>query len=143
MQVESLDHLFSLLWQKIDPETGKTVSQHENLTSLRDFSDKTRVQRQESSLLLQLFMDRRSAIKSSSYDTLLKSIAANQAKGTGSAVPIVPQMHLEEAEQAELPDKERLQDIVTYDLVPELESYMLAIDKRLHQSLDEFDDSMG
>ena len=36
-----------------------------------------------------------------------------------------------------MPDAERVQEIVTYDLVPELESYLHEIGKRLHSSLDE------
>ena len=71
---------------------------------------------------------------------MLKVIAANQAKGNGTTPPIVEMMQLEETE---LPEKERLQDIVTYDVVPEIESYMHAIDKRLHSSLDDFEDTLG
>ena len=71
---------------------------------------------------------------------MLKVIAANQAKGNGTTPPLVEMMQLEDTE---MPDKERLQDIVTYDVVPEIESYMHAIDKRLHSSLDDFEDTLG
>ena len=85
-------------------------------------------------MLLQLFMDRRSAIKQQSYDTMLKLIAANQAKGGSSGLPIVQEMRLEDGD---LPDADRVQEVVTYDIVPEIESYLHAIGKRLHSSLDE------
>ena len=55
-------------------------------------------------------------------------------------MPLVEIMQLEEGD---LPDKEKLHDIVTYDIVPEIESYMHAIDKRLHSSLDDYDDTLG
>ena len=67
-QVESVEHLFQLIWQKIDPETGKTRSQEENITQLKEYAGKMKQSRQESTLLLQLFMDRRPHIKWQSYD---------------------------------------------------------------------------
>ena len=33
--------------------------------------------------------------------------------------------------------------MLTKEVVPELESYIDAIDRRLHRSLDQFDDAMG
>ena len=63
MQPESLDHLFSLIKQKVDPETGKSRTQDENIEQLKEYSRKMKEARQESSLLLQLFMDRRDHIK--------------------------------------------------------------------------------
>ena len=43
---------------------------------------------------------------------------------------------------SDLPDAAKLQDIVTYDVVPELESYLLEISKTLHGSLDATEDHM-
>ena len=50
-------------------------------------------------------MDRRSAIKQQSYDMMLKIIAANQAKGGSSGLPIVQEMRLEDGD---LPDADRV-----------------------------------
>ena len=40
-----------------------------------------------------------------------------------------------------MPDLSKLQDMVTYDIVPELESYLHSIGKRLHTSLDGLEES--
>ena len=62
-------------------------------------------------------------------------ISAKQAKGNNAAgAPIVQEMQLTDGD---LPDSTHIQDIVTYDVVPELESYLLEISKQLHSSLDE------
>ena len=42
-----------------------------------------------------------------------------------------------------MPDLSRLQDIVTYDIVPELESYLHTISKSLHSSLDQREESVA
>lgn len=59
MPVESADHLFSLVWQKVDPDTGKSRAQEETIRQLKEYSQKMKGARSESSLLLQLFMDRK------------------------------------------------------------------------------------
>mmetsp|Transcript_12841 Transcript_12841/g.17287 ORF Transcript_12841/g.17287 Transcript_12841/m.17287 type:complete len:141 (+) Transcript_12841:184-606(+) len=45
-------------------------------------------------------------------------------------------------EDSEMPEPERVQEVVTYDIVPELESYLNSIGKRLHSSMDENDEMM-
>ena len=40
-------------------------------------------------------------------------------------------------EDGEAPDANRVQDMVTYDIVPELESYLHSIGKQLHGSIEE------
>lgn len=39
----------------------------------------------------------------------------------------------------DLPSGERLKDLITYDVVPEIESYLLEVGKRLHISVDASD----
>ena len=87
--------------------------------------------RSESGLLFQLFMDRKQHIKQQSYDELLLLVARNQAKGAS-----IQNEQSEAAGQimtlddgSEVPSDERLQDMVTYDIVPEIESYLHSIRK--------------
>ena len=42
-----------------------------------------------------------------------------------------------ELEDPELADASRIQNLVTYDIVPEIELYLYSVCKRLHSSLDE------
>jgi len=46
-------------------------------------------------------------------------------------------------EDPELGDTTRIQDMVTYDIVPEIELYLHSISKRLHSSLDDQKEMMG
>ena len=87
--------------------------------------------RSESGLLFQLFMDRKQHIKQQSYDELLLLVARNQAKGASiqneQSEAAGQIMTLEDG--GEVPSDERLQDMVTYDIVPEIESYLHGIRK--------------
>ena len=60
----------------------------------------------------------------------------NQAKGSASTstYDVVRSMELEDPELA---DAGRIQNLVTYDIVPEIELYLHSVCKRLHSSLDE------
>ena len=58
----------------------------------------------------------------------------SQAKGATSTQSVVEQMQLEDPE---LVDRERIHEMVTYDVVPEIELYMHQTVKDLHSSLDE------
>ena len=79
-------------------------------------------------------MDRRPHIKWQSYDQLLKIVALNQAKGSAGEQLNIAEMQLEDPS---MPELSKIQEMVTYDIVPELESYLHSIGKRLHSSLDE------
>ena len=63
MPVESADHIFSLIWQKIDPDSGKSRAQEETVRQLKEYSESMKNCRSESGLLFQLFMDRKQHIK--------------------------------------------------------------------------------
>ena len=63
MPVESADHIFSLIWQKIDPDSGKSRAQEETVRQLKEYSESMKKCRSESGLLFQLFMDRKQHIK--------------------------------------------------------------------------------
>ena len=51
-KVESIEELFSLVWHKVDPDTGKSRSQEENAKQLKEYASATREQRLESALML-------------------------------------------------------------------------------------------
>ena len=45
-------------------------------------------------------------------------------------------------ENPDLPNAEKVQEIVTYDIVPEIEAYLNDINKTLHSSIDEIEESL-
>lgn len=45
-------------------------------------------------------------------------------------------------EDPQMPDADKIQDLVTFDIVPELESYLHTIAKDLHSSIDKIESTL-
>ena len=130
------------LWQRMDPETGKNHNDQAHLHELKNLEGAARDSASESELLLQIFLNCKNQIKRQPFEQLLNLICERQAKTPLAGEHLTDLMKLDlkskdsEKELTGVTDKEKLQKVVDYDIVPELELYLHQLVKDIEASLD-------
>ena len=59
----SIEELFSLVWRKVDPESGKMREEVAVLNQMKEYRAQMKQQSFESQVLLQLFLNSKNTIK--------------------------------------------------------------------------------
>lgn len=74
IKVSSLDEVFAIVNQKIDPKSCQSKSQQKQLEQMKEYRERMYAESIESQLLLQLLLDSRPAIKKASYIEVMNCI---------------------------------------------------------------------